>query len=69
MKKNNIFKKIFGAIWNFLVIWWTMPLFIIMLITTVIGAIRTGIDVNDSEKLEEYCMKNVLFRFYKKVTI
>lgn len=67
--KKNIFKKILGTMWNLIVVWWTLPLFIIMILTATVGAIKAGINMDDEKELEEYCMKNVLFKIYKKVTI
>lgn len=67
--KKNIFKKILGTMWNLIVVWWTLPLFIIMILTATVSAIKAGINMDDEKELEEYCMKNVLFRIYKKVTI
>lgn len=66
MKKTV--KNILGNIWNFVLVWYTLPIFIIMIARLVIIVCKAGIDPSDTEAFEEFCMNNSrLLRVYKKV--
>ena len=60
--------KNIGNIWNFLLVWYTMPIFIIMIARLVIMVGKEGIDPSDTEVFEEFCLNNSrLLRVYKKL--
>ena len=67
MKKGTV-KHILGTIWNVLLVWYTLPIFTIMIARLIIIVYKEGVDPYDAEIFEEFCLKNSrLLRFYKRV--